>query len=55
LCLFSLDAADEDLLHGSGVALAFEIGWRGFTPAAKGRPMSNTNLLGVWFGYYWGR
>jgi hypothetical protein len=32
-----------------------EIGWRGFTPAAKGRPMSNTILLGVWFGYYWGR
>lgn len=32
-----------------------ELGWRGFTPAAKGRPMSNTILLGIWFGYYWGR
>ncbi|PRQ01067.1 hypothetical protein ENSA5_27490 [Enhygromyxa salina] len=32
-----------------------ELGWRGFTPAAKGRPMSNTVLLGLWFGYYWGR
>ncbi|KIG17239.1 hypothetical protein DB30_03552 [Enhygromyxa salina] len=32
-----------------------ELGWRGFTPAAKGRPMSNTLLLGIWFGYYWGR
>jgi len=32
-----------------------EIGWRGFTPAAKGRPMSNTLLLGIWFGYYWGK
>ena len=31
-----------------------ELGWRGFTPAAKGRPMSNTLLLGIWFGYYWG-
>ena len=32
-----------------------EIGWRGYTPAGKGRPMSNTILLGIWFGYYWGR
>ena len=32
-----------------------ELGWRGFTPAAKGRPMSNTLLLGIWFGYYWGK
>jgi hypothetical protein len=33
-----------------------EIGWRGFTPAGgKDRPMSNTILLGIYFGYYWGR
>lgn len=32
-----------------------ELGWRGFTPANQGRPMSNTLLLGVWFGYYWGK
>lgn len=34
-----------------------EIGWRGFTPAGPGkdRPMSNMILLGIWFGYYWGR
>lgn len=32
-----------------------EIGWRGFTPAAKHRPMSNMIMLGIWFGYYWGR
>ncbi|EDM77506.1 hypothetical protein PPSIR1_25019 [Plesiocystis pacifica SIR-1] len=38
-----------------GWAVGPELSWRGFTPAAKGRPMSNTVLLGVWFGYYWGR
>jgi hypothetical protein len=32
-----------------------ELGWRGFTPAAKGRSMSNLVMLGIWFGYYWGR
>ena len=32
-----------------------ELGWRGFTPAAPGRPMSNTVFLGLWFGYYWGK
>jgi hypothetical protein len=35
-----------------------ELGWRGFTPAgpgAKDRPSSNMVMLGIWFGYYWGR
>jgi hypothetical protein len=34
-----------------------ELGWRGFTPAGPGkdRPMSNMVMLGIWFGYYWGR
>ena len=34
-----------------------ELGWRGFTPAGANpnRPMSNTLLLGIWFGYYWGK
>ena len=37
-----------------GWAVGPELAWRGFTPAAKDRPMSNTVLLGIWFGYYWG-
>lgn len=41
--------------RAGGWVLGPELGWRGFTPAAKGRPMSNTLLLGLWFGYYWGR
>jgi hypothetical protein len=36
-----------------------ELGWRGFTPAAglggKVKSMSNLVMLGIWFGYYWGR
>lgn len=38
-----------------GWVLGPELGWRGFTPAAAGRPMSNTVFLGVWFGHYWGK
>jgi hypothetical protein len=38
-----------------GWVLGPELGWRGFTPAGKDKPMSNTILLGLWFGYYWGR
>jgi hypothetical protein len=41
--------------RAGGWVLGPELGWRGFTPAAKDRPMSNTLLLGIWFGYYWGR
>jgi hypothetical protein len=41
--------------RAGGWVLGPELGWRGFTPAAKGRPMSNTLLLGIWFGHYWGR
>jgi hypothetical protein len=37
-----------------GWAVGPELAWRGFTPAASDRPMSNTILLGLWFGYYWG-
>lgn len=40
--------------RAGGWALGPELAWRGFTPAARGRPMSNTVLLGLWFGYYWG-
>jgi hypothetical protein len=37
-----------------GWAVGPELAWRGFTPAAKNTPMSNTILLGLWFGFYWG-
>lgn len=40
--------------RGGGFSLGPEIGWTGFTPAAKGRPMSNTISLGLWVGYYFG-
>jgi hypothetical protein len=40
--------------RAGGWAVGPELTWRGFTPAAKGRPMSNTVLLGIWFGFYWG-
>lgn len=41
--------------RAGGWVVGPELGWRGFTPANQGRPMSNTLLLGVWFGYYWGK
>lgn len=40
--------------RGGGFSLGPEISWVGFTPAAKGRPMSNTIVLGLWLGYYFG-
>ena len=48
-------AAQTRPRRSGGWVVGPEIGWRGFTPAAKGRPMSNTFLLGIWFGYYWGK
>ncbi len=48
-------AAQRRAREPGGWMLGPEIGWRGFTPAAKGRPMSNTVLIGVCFGYYWGK
>lgn len=38
-----------------GWALGPELAWRGFTPAGRDKPMSNAIVLGLWFGYYWGR
>lgn len=38
-----------------GFAMGPELGWIGFTPTAKGRPMSNTIYVGLWLGYYFGR
>ena len=40
--------------RGGGFSLGPELGWMGFTPAAAGRPMSNTIYLGLWLGYYFG-
>jgi hypothetical protein len=38
-----------------GWAVGPELGWRGFTPAGKGKPMSNALVIGIWFAYYWGK
>ncbi len=40
--------------RGGGFSLGPELGWVGYTPAAAGRPMSNTVYLGLWIGYYFG-
>jgi hypothetical protein len=39
---------------GGGFALGPELGWIGFTPAAAGRPMSNTIYLALALGFYFG-
>jgi hypothetical protein len=40
--------------RGGGFSLGPELGWLGFTPAARGRPMSNTVYLGLFVGFYFG-
>ena len=40
--------------RGGGFSLGPELGWLGFTPAARGRPMSNTFYLGLFVGFYFG-
>ena len=40
--------------RGGGFGLGPEIGWIGFTPAAAGRPMSNTIYVGLGAGFYFG-
>ena len=40
--------------RGGGFSLGPELGWLGFTPAARGRPMSNTIYLGLFVGFYFG-
>ena len=47
-------AARKRPKRGGGFALGPELGWVGFTPAAKGRPMSNTVYLGLFMGFYFG-
>lgn len=40
--------------RGGGFSLGPEVGWIGFMPAAKGRPMSNTVYVGLFLGFYFG-
>jgi hypothetical protein len=47
-------AARKRPRRGGGFALGPELGWIGFTPAARGRPMSNTVYLGLFMGFYFG-
>jgi len=47
-------AARKRPRRGGGFSLGPELGWLGFTPAAKGRPMSNTIYLGLFMGFYFG-
>lgn len=47
-------AARRRPTRGGGFALGPELGWLGFTPAARGRPMSNTLYLGLFVGFYFG-
>jgi hypothetical protein len=38
-----------------GFSIGPEIGWRGWTPSKRGRPMANAAYIAIWLGYYWGR
>lgn len=40
--------------RGGGFSLGPELGWIGFMPAAKGRPMAHTVYLGLFIGFYFG-
>lgn len=47
-------AAKKRPRRGGGFGLGPELGWIGFTPAAAGRPMSNTVYLGLGMGFFFG-
>lgn len=47
-------AARKRPRRGGGFSLGPELGWLGFTPAAAGRPMSNTIYIGLFMGFYFG-
>lgn len=47
-------AAKKRKNRGGGFSLGPELGWIGYLPAAKGRPMSNTVYLGLFVGFYFG-
>lgn len=40
--------------RGGGFSLGPEVGWIGYMPAAKGRPMAHTVYLGLYLGFYFG-
>mgnify|MGYP002140834198 CR=1 FL=1 len=45
---------DGTLTDATTSWLGPELGWLGFTPAAAGRPMSNTIYIGLFMGFYFG-
>ncbi|MCY1055492.1 hypothetical protein [Nannocystis sp. SCPEA4] len=47
-------AAKRRPTRGGGFSIGPELGWIGFMPAAKGRPMSHTVYLGLFVGFYFG-
>ena len=47
-------AAKRRPKRGGGFALGPELGWIGYMPAAKGRPMEQTVYLGLFMGFYFG-
>lgn len=47
-------AAKRRPTRGGGFSIGPELGWIGFMPAAKGRPMSHTVYLGLYVGFYFG-
>ncbi|MBZ5714664.1 hypothetical protein [Nannocystis pusilla] len=47
-------AARRRPTRGGGFSIGPELGWIGFMPAAKGRPMSHTVYLGLFVGFYFG-
>jgi hypothetical protein len=48
-------AAKRRPYRAGGFTLGPEIGWRGWTPSKRGRPMANTVFIGLWIGWYRGR
>jgi hypothetical protein len=47
-------AAKRRPYRGGGLGLGPELGWQGFTPAAAGRPMSNTFFVALSTTFYFG-
>lgn len=40
--------------RGGGFSIGPELGWIGYMPAARGRPMAHTVYLGLYLGFYFG-
>ena len=47
-------AARKRPKRGGGFALGPEVGWVGYMPAAKGRPMEHTIYVALFMGFYFG-